>query len=167
MEITTNGKWDTKYVCREKKECLQLILNRRRTKHSHRLCWDFSLRSQSILRFLPWDVSINSAMVFAVLGQKMATTYLELVVLNTCSAYTVYCSYTCQCCQWFPVGGVIIVFCHHGRSDPFMLCTWKWCTSPSSTQKSRGEEKSGLAVRQRVCGTFFRKQYRNQLKCGS
>ena len=83
------------YICREnEREYLQPVLNRRHTNHSYRLCRDFTLRSLSTSHSLPWDMPITSSVPFAALGEKMATTQLELVTLNTCSTYTVYCPYT-------------------------------------------------------------------------
>lgn len=133
------------YICKEKEgEYLQPVLNRRHTKHAHRLCCNFTLRSLSTSYFLPWHISITSSVIFALLGQKMATAQLERVTLNACSTYTVYCPYTRRCCWSFPLGRVIL-FCHPDGSDPFIFCAPEGCMLPFWTQESGGAAESGLA----------------------
>lgn len=133
------------YTFKEKEgEYLQSVLNRRHTKHSHRLCCDFTLRSLSTSYFLTWHVSITSSVIFAMLGQKMATAQLDCVTLNACSTYTVYCPYTRRCCWSFPLRGVIL-FCHPDGFNPFIFCAPERCMLPFWTQESGGAAESGSA----------------------
>lgn len=106
MEIITYGKQHTKYnAFLEKKRENTCSLSRTEDVqkiHTH-FGAIYSQKPVNIVFSCMGHVSITSSAVFAVLSQKTATTQLELVTLNACSTYIVYCPYTCRCCWYLEV----------------------------------------------------------------